>query len=194
MSAYCRPSMLLLLVPLISIGTLRGEEEKGEPKQVLRNYLKAFAEADFASMGKYYAAEVTVIRGSTLLDKKYGSLGENGGREKDRKVKQADLLKAYEHAVQALGGRDHWVKRGKGLKDVEIEVATVKAMQSKSKRAQETFKAIDAKPDDVVATVGKQDAMTFILRKVQEVKEKGSKDKERSDKGARWQIVAEHWD
>jgi hypothetical protein len=82
----------------------------------MRDYLKAFGAADTAGMGKYYAPEVIVMAGSTLLDKRYGGLGESGARDKatdDREKKESEAKEhkeseAKEKRVQWLIIAEHW--------------------------------------------------------------------------------------
>ncbi len=137
-------------------------------------YLKAFGEADTAGMGGYYADEVTVLRGSTLLDERYGGLGGDDGKAKDQKVKKDRLLKAYDKAIEVFGGKSEWTQRYAKFKDEEIKFVTLTAEQA------EKIKETGIKADDVIAVViPKGDSMSFVLRK---------------NEKAIWTIVAEHWD
>jgi arylsulfatase A-like enzyme len=95
--------------------------EQESPEKLMRAYLKAFSQAETTAMHAYYAAEVTVFKGATLLDKDRGGLSADGTRDKDWKGQKEVLLKAYDKAIASLGGRERWVERNKTLPDVEIK-------------------------------------------------------------------------
>ncbi len=167
------PALLMVVLLAITPAAMAEVDEKTTPKQVMGLFLKAFGEANTTGMGAFYASEVIVLRGSTLLDKRYGGLGGDDGTTKDQKVSQERLLKAYDKAIEVFGGKDDWTQKNTKLKDEEITFVTVTAEQA------EKVKEMGVKADDVIALViPKGDTMTFVLRK--------------SEKGT-WIIVAEHW-
>lgn len=161
------------LVAIIAAPSLADEDAV---RKSFATYLKAFGEADTAAMDSHYAKEVIVIAQSTLLEKKYGALGGDDGKTKDQKVTKDKLLKAYDKAIEAFGGKKDWVDRHQKLKEQRVETVTVTAEQLKSGE----IKLAGVKPGDVMAFVLPEgDVMTFIYRK--------------NDKGT-WTIIAEHWD
>ena len=169
-----RSAFLILLVVFLTGDCARAEEPKSA-QDALKAFLDVFADADLEGMGRFYAPKVTVKKGSTILDKRYGGLGGNDdGREKDQTVDRDTLLKAYETTIQKLGGKEDWVKRGQELKTVEVRYIT-----DESENADKIFPAVGARNGDVLAVVSpKRDALFFHLRKID----------------GKWRIIAEAWD
>ena len=175
-----RSASLILLTVLLTGDFARAVEPKAPPEEpksaqdALKAFLNACADADLKRMGQLYAPKVTVKKGSTILDKDYGGLGGDEGRAKDQTVGRDALLKAYERAIQQLGGKADWIKRGQRLKTFAVRFIT-----DDSDNADKIFPAVGARRGDVLALVNpKGDALFFHLRKLD----------------GKWRIIAEAWD
>ncbi len=163
----------IVLAMFLTVDSAHTEEPKSA-QDTLKAFLNAFADADLERMGQFYAPKVTVKKGATILDKKYGALGGDDGRKKDQTVKRDTLLKAYETTIQELGGKERWIKRGRKLKTIEVRYIT-----DDSENADKIFPAVGARNGDVLALVSpKHDALFFHLRKID----------------GNWRIIAEAWD
>lgn len=145
-------------------------------RKVMTGFLKTFANADTKGMLEYYAAEVTVMRGATLLDPKYGAIGTSKTRDRDVTLKKEKLAIAYERAIKKLGGKDDWRKRGMRLLKEEIRFIRVTRKHVEQLKSKGVKLAVG---DTVAIVIPKGDSLTFILRK---------------HKSGKWVIVAEHWD
>lgn len=149
-------------------------EPQKSAKETFKSFLEAFAGADTKRMGEFYAAEVTVLRGSTILDGKYGGLGGKDGRESDKIIKREALLAAYETTIEKLGGKKPWIEKGEWLKTKETKLIPVD-----SKDKEESFSAIGTKVGDVLVILNpKGDAALFLLREFD----------------GKWLIIKETWD
>jgi hypothetical protein len=193
-----RKVLVVSTLLLVRFSLAAEPQEVNEPaKQAGRAFLKAFAAGETAGMGKHYADEVIVIRGSTLLEKNHGGLGPDGATDKNCKVKKAALLAAYEKTIKALGGKKEWVKRGKDL-EKKIEFSTVKAFIAKFPKAGERCQEIEAKPDDVLLILNpKGDMAVFFLRAERPAKDEEEKAKKQDPKkgsSEKWVVYAEQWD
>lgn len=151
------------------------------PRGMLHRFLRAFADADTKAMKKFYAPTVTVGRGSSLLNPKYGGLSDGKSQDKDVVVKRDQLLQAYEKAIVAFGGMKDWKQRGakllkNHLKDIRFVTITKQLLlMLKAKKVK-----IDLKEGDILAIViPKGDSLTYFLQK---------------NKDGKWRIVGEHWD
>jgi len=179
--SFVRKVCHLQIVAALALGSLAvGEEQdnkhadRATPQSAIKGFLRALGNADLETMRTYYAPRVTVLRGSTLLQQGFG-ISEAGDTGKNVTVDQELLLKAYAKAAERYGWKKERVRRGKRFARFDIEY-----LDKKSENADKIFKAIGAKPDDVVAVVNpKGDELAFVLR---------------STEKSGWLIVSEFWD
>jgi len=96
------------------------------PEQAMHAYFKSFEVLDLQVLSTFYADEVKVYKGATILDKRYGGLGGESGRSATKVVTREQLIKAYEKAILSRGGFDQWRDRARtwGIADTVAIRAT----------------------------------------------------------------------
>ena len=175
--------MRILAILFLSLLTLNGAaaedfEESGPLQATFQEFLNAFAERDTSKLSGLYAEEVTVLKGSTILDPNYGGLGGKTGRARSKTVTRDRLLSVYEVAVAAFGGLEDWKERAKNVRLTSAKrrfISHASPTVSKLPPPAPT----DLNDGDVLAVLNPtKDAMYFVMRQID----------------GEWQVVAEAWE
>jgi len=156
------------------VSLAQGDDEANPVEPVFRAFLKAFANADLGTMGQFYAPKIKILKGSTLLDKKYGELGGEDGKTKDKVVSREALIAAYDIAFEAFGGRERWAQRCQKILKVDALF-----FSRRSPNGEQTLKALGLMKDDVIVILSPaRDPLLYAWRKIDD----------------QWLIVVEAWD
>ena len=76
------------------------------PVKAAESFWKAFAEGDLLMLERLYASEVFLKKGSELLKTKWG-VAKAGDRARGKRLKRADLMKAYKTMLDKLD-KEKW--------------------------------------------------------------------------------------
>jgi hypothetical protein len=137
------------------------EAWRGTPQLAAETLIHALAKGNLDKVSHSFADQVTVIRGSSLLDEKLGGLGGEAGRTKSKTVSRQELIDAYHRLIDNTGGMDKWQLRGEHLLVYERQYLDLTDSRADVLRAD-----VKTQPNDVVMLVDPQtEQMLALLRK-----------------------------
>lgn len=164
------PARLLLIcfALLLTARTLPADEPPSpadEPQSVedaFAEFIDAFAEADLERMKSFYAENVSVMKGCSLLDPELGGIAVDPDSGRNQQVERQTLLDGYERIIERTGGKENWVRLMQQIKSAETQFLT-----RDSERGPALFAARNAEPDDVFVFIRPEtEVITFQMRRI----------------------------